>query len=62
MPKKHKRLNQDDSMARDLAIVACRLSGMTTGQIADSFKLTAGRVTQILHRVAGQLAPRKFRE
>ncbi len=61
MPKKHRRLSHDDSIARGLAIVACRLSGMTTAQIAHSFKLTCGRVTQILHSVAGQLAPRKFK-
>lgn len=57
MPKKHKRLSPADSHARDLAMVACRPSGLISIQIALRFKLTAGRVTQILHRVADRLAP-----
>ena len=61
MPKKHKRLSHDDSFARDLEIVRLKLSGMTGNQIARKFRLTGGRVTQILHSVAGQLAPRKFK-
>ena len=62
MPKKQRRLNPADSLARDLEIVRLRLSGMTGTQIARKFRLTGGRVTQILHRVARQLAPRKFKE
>ena len=61
MPKKHKRLSHDDSLARDLEIVRLKLSGLTTTQIARKFRLTGGRVTQILHRVASQLAPRTFK-
>lgn len=61
MPKKHKRLSHDDSLARDLEIVRLRLAGLTTTQIARKFRLTSGRVTQILHGVARQLAPRKFK-
>jgi len=62
MPKKHKRLSHDDSLARDLEIVRLKLSGLTGTQIARKFRLTGGRVTQILHRVAGRLAPRKLRQ
>ena len=61
MPKKRKRLNADDSLARDLEIVRLKLTGMTGTAIARKFKLTSGRVTQILHRVAGRLAPRTFK-
>ncbi len=61
MPKKHKRLSHADSLARDLEIVRLRLAGMTTTQIARKFRLTGGRVTQILHGVARRLAPRKFK-
>jgi len=61
MPTEHKRLSHADHQARDLEIVRLRLSGMTTTKIARRFKLTGGRVTQILHGVAMQLAPRKFR-
>ena len=58
---KHKRLSHANSLARDLEIVRLRLSGVTTTKIARRFKLTGGRVTQILHGVARQLAPRKFK-
>ncbi len=61
MPKKHKRLSHDDSLARDLEIVRLKLRGMTNEQIARRFKLTGGRVTQILHQLAARLAPRKFK-
>ena len=61
MPRKHKRLSPDDSLARDLEIVRLKLAGMTGTAIARKYRLTSGRVTQILHRVAGQLAPRKFK-
>ncbi len=61
MPKMHKRLSHEDSLARDLEIVRLRLSGLTTNQIARKFRLTGGRVTQILHGVASQLAPRKLK-
>ena len=61
MPKKYKRLSHDDILARDLEIVRLKLSGMTGTQIARKYRLTGGRVTQILHRVASQLAPRKFK-
>ena len=61
MPKKHKRLSHDDSLARDLEIIRLKLSGTTGTQIARKFRLTGGRVTQILHGVARQLAPRKFK-
>jgi len=61
MPKKHKRLNHEDSLQRDLEIVRLRLSGMTGTAIARKFRLTSGRVTQILHRIAGTLAPRTFK-
>jgi hypothetical protein len=39
-----------------------RLSGLTTSQIARKFRLTGGRVTQILHGVGRKLAPRKLRD
>jgi len=61
MPKKHKRLSHDDSLDRDLEIVRLKLSGLTTNRIARRFRLTGGRVTQILHAVARQLAPRKLK-
>jgi hypothetical protein len=61
MPKKHKRLSREDNLARDLEIVKLRLAGMTGTAIARKFRLTSGRVTQILHGAAGRLAPRKFR-
>jgi DNA-binding CsgD family transcriptional regulator len=61
MPTKHKRHSPTDHQARDLEIVRLRLSGVTTTQIARRFKLTGGRVTQILHGVARQLAPRKIK-
>lgn len=60
MPRKHKRLSHEDSLARDLEIVRLKLTGLTTTQIARKFRLTGGRVTQILHGVAGRLAPRTF--
>jgi DNA-binding CsgD family transcriptional regulator len=62
MPTKHKRLSPTNHQARDLEIVRLRLSGVTTTQIARRFKLTGGRVTQILHGVARQLAPRKLKD
>ena len=61
MPKKHKRLSREDGLARDLEIVRLRLAGMTGTAIARKFRLTSGRVTQILHGVAGRLAPRTFK-
>lgn len=61
MPKRHKRLSREDGLARDLEIVKLRLAGMTGTAIARRFRLTSGRVTQILHGVAGRLAPRKFK-
>lgn len=61
MPTRHKRLRPTDHQARDLEIVRLRLSGVTTTQIARKYKLTGGRVTQILHGMARQLAPRKFK-
>jgi hypothetical protein len=61
MPKKRKRLNRKDSLARDLEIVRLKLTGMTGAAIARKFRLTSGRVTQILHRAASRLAPRTFK-
>ena len=61
MPKKHKRLTPDDALARDLEIVRLKLTGMTGTAIARKYRLTSGRVTQILHRVAGQPAPRRMK-
>ena len=61
MPKKRKRLSPDDALARDLELVRLKLTGMTGTAIARKYRLTPGRVTQILHGVAGQLAPRKLR-
>jgi len=61
MPKKHKRLSRADALARDLEIVRLKLTGMTGTAIARKYRLAGGRVTQILHRVAGQLAPRKIK-
>ena len=61
MPKKRKRLSPDDALARDLEIVRLKLTGKTSTAIARKFRLTGGRVTQILHRVAGNLAPRTFK-
>lgn len=61
MPKKHKRLSYEDALVRDLEIVRLKLTGMTSTAIARKFRLTGGRVTQILHSVAGRLAPRTFK-
>jgi hypothetical protein len=61
MPKKRKRLNREDTFQRDLEIVRLRLTGMTGFAIARKYRLTGGRVTQILHRVASRLAPRTFK-
>ncbi len=49
IPKKHKRLSYDDSLASDLEIVRLKLTGVSGTVIAKKFKLTGGRVTQILH-------------
>ena len=61
MPKKRKRLNREDTLHRDLDIVRLKLNGMTGPAIAKKLRLTSGRITQILHRVAGKLAPRTFK-
>lgn len=61
MPKKRKRLSPEDTLARDLEIVRLKLAGKSGPAIAKKFKLTSGRVTQIMHRIAGKLAPRTFK-
>lgn len=58
---KHERLSHAESLARDLEIVRLKLTGLTGTQIARKFRLADGRATQILHGVARQLAPRKFK-
>jgi hypothetical protein len=62
MPKKKiKRLSREDSLERDVEIVRLKLSGVSGTAIAKKYRLTGGRVTQILHRIAGRLAPRTFK-
>jgi hypothetical protein len=62
MAKRRKRLNPEDALHRDLEIVRLKLSGMTGPAIARRYRITSGRVTQILHRIAGQIAPRTFKD
>jgi hypothetical protein len=61
MATRRKRLNPEDALHRDLEIVRLKLSGMTGAVIARRYRITSGRVTQILHRIAGQIAPRTFK-
>jgi hypothetical protein len=61
MPKRRKRLSRDDALRRDLEIVRLKLAKMTGPAIARKYRITSGRVTQILHRIAAQIAPRKFK-
>lgn len=61
MPKRRKRLSREDALQRNLEIVRLKLAGMTRPAIARKYRITRGRVTQILHRIAAQIAPRKFK-
>ena len=61
MPKRRKQLSREDALQRDLEIVRLKLAGMTGPAIARKYRITSGRVTQILHRIAAQIAPRKFK-
>jgi len=61
MAKRRKRISRQDSLLRDYEIVKLRLSGMTGADIARKYRVTSGRITQILHRIAAQLAPRSFK-
>jgi DNA-binding CsgD family transcriptional regulator len=61
MPKRRKRLSREDTHQRDLEIVRLKLAGMTGLAIARKYRISSGRITQILHRVAAKLAPRTFK-
>jgi len=61
MPKRRKRLSREDALRRDLEIVKLKLAKMTGPAIARKYRITSGKVTQILHRIAAQIAPRKFK-
>jgi hypothetical protein len=61
MPKRRKQISRDDALQRDLEIVRLKVAGMTGPAIARKYGITGARVTQILHRIAAQIAPRKFK-
>ena len=61
MPIRCERLSHEDALRPDLEIVKLKLANMTGPAIARKYRITSGRVTQILHRIPVQIASHQFK-